>query len=199
MEPDRMPRSGHDPTTDRAVAVLRDLDSLKTDEPTIAKPLERLVARVIDLTVLFTAIILASMALSFVQIILSGGLGEIEQRDLYRTPTTRESLAAAGGAIVFILAYEIVTMARRCQTLGKQIMGLRVVTASRGEKPGRPRAAVRCLVWAVPFSVAAAFWSMPIVYGSTIPVALISLWALWDKDHRGLHDIIAGTVVIRPR
>ena len=194
-----MPRPGHDPATDRAVAVLRDLDSLKTDEPLIAKPLERLVARVIDLTALFAMSILASVALLFVQIIVSGGLSEIEERDLYHTPTTRESLATAGGTIVFILAYEVVTMALRGQTLGKQLLGLRVVTASRREKPGWRRTAGRCLVWAVPLSIAAAFWSAPIVYGSAIPLAVICLWALWEKDHRGLHDILAGSVVICPR
>ena len=189
----------HDPTADRAVALLRDLDSLKTGEPLIAKPLERLVARLIDLTGLFTATVLALTASSFVKMVVSGGLSESEQRDLFRPPTTRESLVMVVGTVAILMVYETVTMARRGQTPGKQLMGLRVVTVRDRQKPGWPRTAARCLVWAIPFSIAGAFWSPPITYGATIPLLVIWLWALWDKDHRGVHDIVAGTVVIRPR
>ena len=194
-----MPGHSHDRATDRAAALLRELDSLKTDEPMLAKPLERLAARLFDMTALAMATILVVTAFSLVKLVVSGSPSENEQRDLFRPPTTRESLATAASTLAILLVYETATTARWRQTLGKGLLGLRLVTARDRQRPGWRRVAGRCLVWAVPFAIAAAFWSAPIVYGATILTAVIWLWALWDKDHRGLHDIVAGTVVIRPR
>jgi uncharacterized RDD family membrane protein YckC len=64
-------------------------------------------------------------------------------------------------------------------TIGKRVIGLRVVQAS-GEIPGIPRGLIRLLV-AIP---------------SGLALYLGYLWMLWDDDNQTWHDKAAGTYVV---
>jgi uncharacterized RDD family membrane protein YckC len=85
-------------------------------------------------------------------------------------------------------AYEAFQLALWGQTLGKRIMGLRVLTET-GEtiRPARAiaRAAVNNLIY---------------LFGCGIGSILAYLWAIWDRPlHQSLHDRLAATVVVDDR
>lgn len=65
------------------------------------------------------------------------------------------------------------------QTLGMRLMHIRLISA-RGTAPGPARGLVRLLALAV----------------SLLPAGLGWVWALFDREHRALHDHLAGTYVI---
>jgi uncharacterized RDD family membrane protein YckC len=65
------------------------------------------------------------------------------------------------------------------QTLGMRLVRIRVI-AGRGRPPGAVRGLVRVLAFAL----------------SVLPGGLGWLWALFDREHRALHDHLAGTYVI---
>jgi uncharacterized RDD family membrane protein YckC len=67
------------------------------------------------------------------------------------------------------------------QTLGKMAMGIRVVAADEAESLDMGRAILRTLLWLV----------------LAVPGGLGFLTALLSRDHRGLHDRVAGTRVVR--
>jgi uncharacterized RDD family membrane protein YckC len=67
------------------------------------------------------------------------------------------------------------------QTLGKMALGIRVVSADEGEPLGVGRALQRTLLWTI----------------LAIPAGLGFLSAFLSSDHRGLHDRLAGTRVVR--
>jgi len=65
------------------------------------------------------------------------------------------------------------------QTPGKRLVGLRVISVN-GRLPGPARGTARLLALAV----------------SVLPAGLGFLWSLFDREHRALHDHLAGTYVI---
>jgi uncharacterized RDD family membrane protein YckC len=67
------------------------------------------------------------------------------------------------------------------QTLGKMAMGIRVVAADETESLDMGRAILRTFLWLV----------------LAVPGGLGFLTALLSRDHRGLHDRVAGTRVVR--
>jgi uncharacterized RDD family membrane protein YckC len=67
------------------------------------------------------------------------------------------------------------------QTIGKMVLGLRVVPAGEGERVDPGRAALRTLVWGL----------------MALPVGLGFASVLLDREGRGWHDHAAGTRVVR--
>jgi uncharacterized RDD family membrane protein YckC len=67
------------------------------------------------------------------------------------------------------------------QTIGKMALGLRVVSAARGERVDPGRAAIRALVWGL----------------MALPAGLGFASVLLDREGRGWHDHAAGTRVVR--
>lgn len=67
------------------------------------------------------------------------------------------------------------------QTLGKMAVGIRVVASGTTTAPDLSRAALRTLIW---LAMAA-------------PAGLGFLSVLFGADHRGLHDRLSGTRVVR--
>ena len=65
------------------------------------------------------------------------------------------------------------------QTLGMKLMHIRLISY-RGTTPGPARGLVRLVALAI----------------SLLPAGLGWLWALFDREHRALHDHLAGTYVI---
>lgn len=82
--------------------------------------------------------------------------------------------------LVFTLAYTVVLHALAGQTIGKLLVGVRVVTVPDGRVPART-ALLRYLAY----------------YVSLAPFGLGFLMAALRSDHRALHDLLAGTRVER--
>jgi uncharacterized RDD family membrane protein YckC len=80
--------------------------------------------------------------------------------------------------------------ARNGQTLGKQVVGIRVVRDS-GEPMGFGWAALREVV-VKNLAVNIASSIIPFV-----PWLLNYLWPLWDDENRALHDMVVATHVVR--
>ena len=76
--------------------------------------------------------------------------------------------------------YYVFFPARSGQTLGKRIMGIKIVSAD-GDSPGVGRCLVRLI----------GYW----ISGLILYIGF--LMPLWDEENRALHDMIAGTRVIR--
>jgi len=92
---------------------------------------------------------------------------------------TAEKVVVAGGWALTNLAYFVLFWTMTGQTPGMQLMRIRVVTAA-GRTPGLVRAVVR---------VIALGWCIVPLFLGFAPV-------LFDRRRRGLHDMLAGTVVL---
>lgn len=123
---------------------------------------------------------------------------EIEGRLLGGDPLGRRTdplIGASEGRARFVLLtvvvlYEVLGSVLMQGTLGKRVLGLRVVDAQDLGRIGLLTSAVRSAVLLGPLAV-------PLVGG---PIALaVALSSTVLPDHRGLHDLAAGTVVIEQR
>jgi uncharacterized RDD family membrane protein YckC len=83
------------------------------------------------------------------------------------------------GWIGLATAYFVVFHGMEGKTIGKSLLGLRVVTADRG---------------AVTYRRALLRWIAMVGFA---PVLLGFLWILWSPEKRGWHDLLACTWVIR--
>lgn len=106
-------------------------------------------------------------------------------------------LAILAPMAVWFLYYLLLTRYRGA-TLGKMLLGLKVVPTGRGrstEKLGWTSAALRAVVWVLP--------SLSQLAGALSFLAffryLDGLWAAWDRKRQTLHDKVANTQVIRTR
>ncbi|MFE1956160.1 MULTISPECIES: RDD family protein [Streptomyces] len=95
-------------------------------------------------------------------------------------------LPVAGLFMVLVLAYEVLMIAFVGATLGKLAVGIRVLKADDGQKPGIGGAFLR--------------WVIPTVgsFACGIGQLLVYLSPFWDKSGRmqGWHDKVASTVVV---
>ncbi len=89
---------------------------------------------------------------------------------------------------VLFLVYEVVQVALWGRTLGKRMVGIKVVNAAHGGVPGWGKAVGR---WAIPGLV----YLIPIVGPLAALLCYISL--TWDRVYQGWHDKAAGTLVVR--
>lgn len=138
-------------------------------EPTFG---QRIVAATVDL--------LAFLVVSFLLLQVPLGLGA--QRLLW---TSVNAL------------YVILATALTGQTLGKRLLGIRVVDVVTGALPSLRTSVIRWAVIAVPLLVG---WVSPVVasytgwfsFAAYVPI-------LKAPQHRGVHDLVAGTIVTRVR
>jgi uncharacterized RDD family membrane protein YckC len=103
----------------------------------------------------------------------------------------------------------------RQATVGKRVLGLRVVLQASGERPGRVRILVRTVVKLIPWEFAHFFvwqaaasaglavfpgWiAIGIITANLLPIAYL-VCVLVQRDKRGPHDLVAGTrVIVAPR
>jgi len=93
----------------------------------------------------------------------------------------RNPMAAGALGLLFGLSalYQIYLGGVLGQTLGKRLLGLRVIS-SRGEPPGPLVACLRFLAMTISLGLA----------------GLGFLWCIFDRERRALHDHLSGTYVI---
>src|SRR5262249_29698022 len=101
------------------------------------------------------------------------GISPWELRILPKVPLAAFLLVQNGGYLVVFTAGG--------QTLGKMAAGIRVVSSASGSPLDLGHAILRPLLW---FVLAA-------------PAGLGFVTAFFGSDHRGLHDRLAGTRVVR--
>ena len=127
----------------------------------------RAVALAIDILIVQIGVLLGAAVLALVASLVGG----------MKLDTVAAALAAAAW-IITVDSYFVLFWSTAGQTPGMRLMELRVTTA-RGARPGFARSVVRMIgLWLaiIPF------------FAGFIPVLL-------DRRRRGLHDLLAGTVV----
>lgn len=126
----------------------------------------RLVALLIDIAVIFMITIIVSLIF---------GTGDV----------------AVWLMFAIIVIYFVGSWARWGQTLGKKIMGARIVKAN-GDPIGWGRALLRfiCLFW--------YFWFLGYILSLVVLLVIFIIIGISSKK-RGIHDIIAGTYVVKSR
>jgi uncharacterized RDD family membrane protein YckC len=97
---------------------------------------------------------------------------------------------------IVVAGYEIVSVATTGKTIGKYIVGTRVVSASHNRDIRVWQATVRYLVLSAPVAILAVAHMTFAAEGWT---AIVILPILRPPMHRGLHDLAARTIVIPTR
>jgi len=197
------------PAADRAAELLRGLDRLKTDEPRLAEPMERVTARVIDALVWLVVFFVVGGAGYVIGDLLgltvepdasSGGL-------VSGTPEMHPAVSwATLFAIVLVLwLYEVPATARRGNHFGKRRFRLHVV-GPNGQPPGLARVSIRWFAWWLPAFAAFALWGATVesdwaflFLGLELGALLVPGMMFFDGENRGLHDRLAGTRVMAER
>jgi uncharacterized RDD family membrane protein YckC len=141
----------------------------------------RALAAFCDLALLlgFTAAVTATVALALH--VPMPGLRELGPDLLVAGILDRNPMTV--GAVGLLLGmtglYQLYFAGISGQTLGMRLMGIRLISR-RGTAPGPGRGLLRLLALAA----------------SVLPAGLGWLWALFDREHRALHDHLARTYVI---
>jgi uncharacterized RDD family membrane protein YckC len=141
--------------------------------PGFAEPTfgQRLAARLIDGLVLLPVILLLAA--------LTDGV-------------TRRALG-----LTVVAIYEVTLVVRRGQTVGKMAVGTRIVDFGSGSLPSLQQSVVRWLV-IIAGSVAALVVPASEAFDAAYTVMVLIL-VLRPPLHRGLHDLVAGTIVSSAR
>ncbi|MBO9532005.1 MAG: RDD family protein [Solirubrobacteraceae bacterium] len=126
------------------------------------------------------ALLIDAALLAVISSFITGALGLILSlfTDLDTTDTPA-IIGALGSWALLVTGYFTLCWSAGGQTLGMRLMGLRVRRASKDEAPGLLRALLR-------------FFAM----SATGPLLVSVLVILFHPRRRGLHDLIAGTVVV---
>jgi uncharacterized RDD family membrane protein YckC len=139
-------------------------------ESALASIGRRFVARVLDLVIVGVPVSVVTWLVSDVN---------LDQRD-FNSPGWTFWLGFLAS-----LAYEIGFIAKTGQTPGKAVMRIRVVSAD----PSQPLTGERAAVRAVPLIAGA----LPVIGAFSF---VLYLPALWTPRRQGLHDRLAGTIVV---
>jgi uncharacterized RDD family membrane protein YckC len=91
-------------------------------------------------------------------------------------------------AFLFLAVYELVPTALWGRTPGKAIVGTRIVGIGDGRPPGWKRAILRWILPALALQVQGVGWVIALLLRAALAA---------DPLHRGLHDRLAGTIVVR--
>ena len=98
--------------------------------------------------------------------------------------------ATAAILAVIDFLYEVTMVAKRGQTVGKIATGIRIIRADNARLPSWNRSMRR---WAIP----GLTWFIPNDLARSAALILCYLSLTWGRNHRGWHDMVAGTLVIR--
>lgn len=141
----------------------------------------RVLAAMFDFALLFAVTAAITLVLAVTLHVQMPGLREIGPDLLVAGILDRNPMAVGSVGLFTGMAilYELYFAGITGQTLGMRLCGIRLISV-RGEAPGAVRGLVRLLALIPSISVA----------------GLGLFWALFDREHRALHDHIAGTYVI---
>jgi uncharacterized RDD family membrane protein YckC len=155
--------------------------SQDTYEVESASRLSRLGAKVVDAVVGFAP--LGAVAIFIPSAMRTGGFGPLM---LF--------IVLAGVITVALLITQIVLLVQNGQTIGKKVLGIRMIT-SDGDTPSIWR--VIFLRW-LPFAVVAVVLEMMLkVRGSGNLIYLVDGLLIFQPNRRCLHDLFADTHVIK--
>ena len=143
----------------------------------------RAVAYVIDVVVaelIFAAVLMSGIAVGLVL----DRLGLSTGADTMHPAVVAVMVATLAAAFGLTFVYWWLPHSRSGRTVGKRLVGIRVIDAATGTSPSKLRALGRYLFMLV--------FSLPVV-----TFFLDCLWPLWDPQGQSLHDKVAGTYVIR--
>ncbi len=185
---------------DRAVAILRELETHRTEEPEVGPIGSRLVARCIDLLLVGGVVGLVVYGVAVVW-----WLFFVHDADYYRNPQAPDlpawvQVVSAVSMLVLIVAYDaIATRFFEC-TVGKRLLGLRIVRPDGRTGLPAGNLAWRSLLWGGTLIVLLLVpLGPPIARASFVAVIGLVLLAAHDRLNRALHDRLAGSRVVRPR
>ncbi len=154
----------------------------------LARPGHRFGARALD------AIFLVVLSIIAFIVVAAFTVDDTNESPDFSTGATAVSVIFG---LLLGIAYEVWPTARWGQTLGKRILGIKVVHAMTGEAPGWGKSMGR---WALP--------ALPNLISYVISFVLLFGWIFsllcyvsltWDRVYQGWHDKTAGTLVIRLR
>ncbi|MFN0027899.1 MAG: RDD family protein [Acidimicrobiales bacterium] len=143
---------------------------------------KRFLAKVVDTVLIVTVYVVLIMAFA------RDDLQDINAQD------NQFQLALGGNFLLAQLLAALIGFAYlallngRGQTLGKMMVGIRVVHRQTGQPIGAAKGLLRHLI-----QFFASFLSC---FGAVF-VLVDSLWPLWDSNNQTLHDKVAGSVVIK--
>ncbi len=148
---------------------------------------QRLGAALLDGVMFFVAYIPLVLAFG-VEAFTAAAQGQVNPEEL---PQVEPNMGLLGLSVVLVLTLaviNIVMLAKRGQTIGKRIVGTRVVGVESDENPGWVktiilRAVVNGIITSVPFIGG--------VY------ALVDILFIFREDRRCIHDLLAGTRVVQ--
>ena len=157
---------------------LSQLKPQRTDarEHRLAQPLDRLAAFVIDGLVILTPLVVLSLAPMKRLMVESLLLHEDSAFSVLL-------FAMILIGVVLVVTYQTVLVASRGTTIGKSLLGLRVVDVWTGQKPSRLSAFIRAIGWFIDCAL----------------LFIPHLETLTNHKRRPLHDRIAETVVVTDR
>lgn len=138
----------------------------------------RLFAQMIDLVFFSLLLFAVTLCVGVVIGIISGATGA-------STDNVAETLSSMSFYFVLILlpGYFIILTGKYGKTLGKKILGIKVVKKELpSATPGLLKALIRYIV---------GFFIDWITFG------IGNLWQLWNPEKQALHDKVAGTIVIK--
>jgi uncharacterized RDD family membrane protein YckC len=141
----------------------------------------RLAAAIIDLALILAVSIAVTLSAALALGVHLPTAKEFGPDFLMAGLLDRNPMAAGAFGLLFGLSalYQIYLGGVLGQTLGKRLLGLRVIS-SRGEAPGPLVGAVRFLTMVLSLALA----------------GLGFLWCIFDRERRALHDHLSGTYVI---
>lgn len=189
------------PETDRAAALIGQLNALRTSEPAPADAASRVPAALIDAILFFLFFVATDIA----ALLVAG-------HKVNTGVSVVRALDPLAMAVLYVVqlgalsAYEVAGIGLWGQTVGHRLMKLKVVGLD-GQRPGLRRAARRFGISVVPFVVLVVVWGLlwpspwslwPFLGALGVPGAIAA--SIWRSDaQRGFHDRFAGTRVLIPR
>jgi uncharacterized RDD family membrane protein YckC len=154
----------------------------------LASRVERLGSWLLD--TLFAMICFSPLLIGVPLAVLSAALKDHDWQSVATLPGMVFSFCFAAFALLALAIVQIWMLSTRGQTIGKRIVGIRIVRAADGSPPGFVHA------WLLRDFVRGILCSIPVL-GRIF--CLVDLCFIFRADRRCIHDLIAGTRVISAR
>ncbi len=196
-------------SADRAIALIRELEALRTTAPEVPARRDRLLARGFDAGLAMVAGGVVFGVHTVIETSIWGRDGLETLNDPANEPSAAGFALAIAAAVVWLVAIvlnESGIFGRGRQTLGMRFLGIQVVDAEGPGTPGPLRMAARGLTPLAATAVVLGLWPLAT---ANIPVAtlaplflaavLLLAFAFLGRNGRGLHDHLWHTRLIRPR